>query len=233
MVKNAVALCCLLLALQGCRRQDGLVPREIEKEIDVAIRELGSFGLRSPWLHVTEMVGALSNGEVRAACRKMRQDKLYAVELRGTDYSQQLRLFEGVWVGLHPDDHVKGVGMPWEIEDECNAAVRRFRWMRRELDRWKGMVRDGTAIQLKNEDLQKYESWRHAYRWCLDLYESQVALFERRFDFFCKTYKSTAEERARAKALVETFLGRPMRTKEELDRDRQEHKMSDEMRALQ
>lgn len=233
MVKSAVVLCCLLLAVLGCRRQEGLVPREIEKEIDIAIRSLEAPGSRSPWLRVTEMVRSVSNAEARAACRKMRQDKLYAVELRGADYNRLLRLFEGVWVGLHSDSQVKDVGMTWRIEDECNAVVRRFRWMRRELDRWKEMVRDGTAIQLKKEDLQKYESWRHAYRWCLDLYESQVVLFERRFDFFCKSYNATAEERARAKALVEAFLGRPMRTKEELDRDRQERKMSDEMRALQ
>ena len=58
-------------------------------------------------------------------------------------------------------------------------------------------------------------------------------MFEQQFEGRCRSYNATAEERARAKALVESFLGRPMRTKDEVRRDWQERKMSDEMRALQ
>ena len=234
MVKGVAVLCCLLaLAVQGCRRRDGLVPHEIEREIDVAIQKLGDPNIRRPWQRVTEKIRAISNEEVRVVCRRLRQDKLYAVELCGTDYNQQLRVFEKVWVGLHPDDQVKEAGNPWKIEDECKATVRLFMWMRRELDRWKEMVRDGSAIRLRNKDPGKYGSWRCAYRWCLDLYESQVSLFERRFDFYCALLGATADERARAKALVEAFLGRPMRTKEKLERARHGRIVSDEMQAVQ
>lgn len=57
-------------------------------------------------------------------------------------------------------------------------------------------------------------------------------MFEQKFDGRCKSYNATAEERARAKELVEAFLGRPMRTRDEVLRDGQDRKMSDEMREL-
>lgn len=57
-------------------------------------------------------------------------------------------------------------------------------------------------------------------------------MFEQKFDGFCKSYNATAEERARAKELVEAFLGRPMRTGDEVLRDGRKRKVSDEMRVL-
>ena len=58
-------------------------------------------------------------------------------------------------------------------------------------------------------------------------------MFEQQFEGRCRSYNATTEERVRAEALVETFLGRPMRTEDEVRQDWRERKMSDERRALQ
>lgn len=234
MVRKSAVLCCLLaLSVQGCRRQNPLVPPEVEKEIDIAIQKLGNSNVMHPWRRVMEEMRAISNDEVRVACRQMKRARLFAVELTGDDYERLTRLFRNVWTGLLPYSGTKAGAGRWTIIDACEAEVRRFTWMRRELDRWKAMAQDGRAAKMRTESPVEYGNWRRAYRYCLEEYESQVRLCELWFEDRCRDSHAIAEERERAKSLLEEFLGRPMRTKEELQKDRRERKTSDEMRALQ
>ena len=224
---------CVLLALLavGCDRQKGPSLRKVEKEADRAIRKLGEPNRRDPLLRVGDLIQSETNRAVRAACYRFLQDKLCGIKLRGDDYERQCRVFLTVWSWLLP--YRWSETGRWTIEDECNAKIRQFGWMSRELDRWKTMVTNGEASQLKKENPVKFESWRRAYRYCLGRYESLVFSFEKQFDGFCKSYHASDEERSKAKALVATFLGRSMRTREEMRRDWQERKVSDEMRAIQ
>jgi len=231
MVRHVFFDALLAVAVLGCEQREPPLLREVEKAADRAIARLGEPNLRDPLWQVDSLIESNTNQSVRATCLRILQDKLLAVELRGDDYARLGRAFWWVWVGLMP--YRWSETGRWTILDECNARIRQFGWMRRELNRWKAMSANGTAGLLKKENPHRFEIWRRSYRKCLNDYESLVSSFERTFDSDCAFYKSTDKERARAKALVEAFLGRPLRTKEELDKDRQERKMSDEMRALQ
>ena len=231
MVRHVFLGVLLAMATVGCDRQKDPFLREVEKESDRAIRRLRDPNVRNPFYWVDKLIGSETNRSTRATCLRIFQDRLCAVRLSGDDYKQQCLIFGDVWPRLMP--YRWSESGRWTIEDECNAKVRQFGWMRRELDRWKAMVDNGEAARLKKENLKKFESWRRAYLKCLSDYESTLPMFEQQFEGRCRSYNATAEERARAKALVEAFLGRPMRTKDEVRRDMRERKMSDEMRALQ
>ena len=231
MVRHIIFGILLALAAVGCNRQKDSFLFKVEKEADRTIRRLGDPHLRNPFFRVNELIKTETNQSVRAVCYRILQDKLFAVELLGDDYEQQRRVFGDTWVGLMP--HRWSARGGWTIEDESKAKVRQLGWMRRELDRWKAMAANGEAARLKKENLEKFKSWRRSYRKCLSDYETYVSSFERIFDSDCKLYNASDAERTRAKALVEAFLGRPMRTRDEVLRDRRERKTSDEMRALQ
>lgn len=223
----------ILLALTalGCDRGKDPFLRKVEKEADRAIRRLGEPNVRDPLFRVDKLIESETNRAVRAACYRILQDKVLAVELKGDDYDRLSRTFWWGWVVLMP--YRWNETRRWTIEDESHSKVRQLRWMRQELDRWKAMASNGEAARLKKENLEKFKSWRRSYRKCLSDYETYVASFERIFDSDCKRYNANDAERIRAKAFVEAFLGRPMRTREEVLRDRQERKTSDEMQALQ
>ncbi len=231
MVRHVFLGILLAMAAVGCDRRKDPFLREVEKEADCAIRRLGEPNRRDPLLRVGELIKSKTNRAVRAACYRILDDKLCDIKLQGDDYARQCRVFLTVWSWLLP--YRWSETGRWTIEDECKAKVRQLKWMRRELDRWKAMSSNGEAARLKKKDPVKFESWRRGYRYCLGRYESLVFSFEKQFDGLCEFRHATDEERSRAKALVETFLGRPMRTKEEMKRDWQERKVSDEMRAIQ
>ena len=224
---------CILLALAtvGCDRQKDPSLREVEKVADRAIRRLGEPNVRDPLNRVGDLIQSKTNRAVRAACYRILQDKLYGIKLQGDDYERQCRVFLTVWSWLLP--YRWSETGRWTIEDESRSNVQQFKWMRRLLDRWKLMTSNGESARLRKDNPVKFESWRRDYRYCLERYESLVSAFEQKFDGFCKSYNATDEERTKAKALVEAFLGRPMRTRDEVIRDRRERKMSDEMRAIQ
>jgi len=231
MVRYVFLAVLLALTAMGCNRQQDPFFRKVEKEAERAIQRLGDPDVREPFFWIDKLIGAETNRAVRTSCLRILQDKLLAIELRGNDYERSCRVYCLVWPRLMP--YRWNENGRWTIEDDCRSRIRQFGWMRRELDRWKAMVDNGEAARLKKENLKKFESWRRAYLKCLSDYESTLPMFEQQFEGRCRSYNATAEERARAKALVEAFLGRPMRTKDEVRRDWQERKMSDEMRALQ
>lgn len=222
-----------MLVVVGCWRQDEGLPYEIEKEMTATIRRLGDANVQAPWSGLDKKMECVTNGKVRAEFHRRLQARLFAVELTGDDYERLTRLFRNVWIGLLPYSGTKAGGGRWTIIDACEADVRRFTWMRRGLDRWKAMAQNGRAEKMRTESPVEYGNWRRAYRYCLEEYESQVRLCELWFEDRCRDSHATAEERERAKSLLEAFLGRPMRTKEELQKDRRERKTSDEMRVLQ
>lgn len=224
---------CILLAMLavGCDHRKDPFLREVEKEADRAIRRLGEPNVRAPLDRVGDLIQTEPNRAVRAACYRMLQDKLCGIKLQGDDYERQCRVFLTVWSWLLP--YRWSETERWTIEDESRSNVQQFKWMRRLLDRWKLMTSNGESARLRKDNPVKFESWRRDYRYCLERYESLVSAFEQKFDGFCKSYNATDEERTKAKALVEAFLGRPMRTGKEVKRDRQERKVSDEMRAIQ
>ena len=231
MVRHIIFGILLALAVVGCDGGKDPFLRKVEKEADSAIRRLGEPNVRDPLDRVGDLIQSETNRAVRAACYRMLQDKLCGIDLQDDDYERQCRVFLTVWSWLLP--YRWSESERWTIEDESRSNVRQFKWMRRVLDRWKVMASNGEAARLKKENPVKFESWRRAYRYCLSDYESYTSSFERTFDSDCKFYHATAEECARAKALVEAFLGRSMRTREEVLQDRRERKMSDEMRAIQ
>lgn len=231
MVRHVFFGVLLAMAAVGCDRQKDPFLREVEKEADRAIQKLGEPNRRDPLLRVGDLIQSKTNRAVRAVCYRMLEDKLCDVKLLGDDYERQCSVFVNVWSWLMP--YRWSETGRWTIEDECKAKIRQFGWMRRELDRWKAMASNGESSRLRKDNPRKFESWRRAYRYCLGRYETSVASFERIFDSDCKRYHASDAERARAKALVESFLGRPMRTRDEVIRDRRERKMSDEMRAIQ
>ena len=231
MVRHIIFGILLALAAVGCDRGKDPFLRKVEKEADRAIRRLGEPNVRDPLDRVDDLIQLETNRAVRAVCYRMLQDKLCGINLQGDDYERQCRVFLTVWSWLLP--YRWSETERWTIEDESRSNVQQFKWMRRVLDRWKAMASNGEDARLRRENPVKFESWRRDYRYCLGRYESLVSMFEQKFDGFCKSYNATAEERARAKELVEAFLGRPMRTRDEVLRDRRERKTSDEMRDLQ
>lgn len=231
MVRYAFLVVLLVLAAFGCDRQKDPFLREVEKETDRAIRMLGEPNRPDPLIRVGDLIRSTTNRAIRAASYRILTEKLCGVKLQGDDYERQCNVFLNVWSWLMP--YRRSETGRWTIVDESNAKILQFGWMRRELDRWKAMTSNGESAQLKKDSPEKFESWRRAYQYCLGRYELLMFSFEKQFDGLCEFRHATAEERARAKALVETFLGRPMRTKDEVRRDLREHKMSDEMRALQ
>lgn len=231
MVRHVPLVVLFVLVSVGCERQQDSFLREVEKEADRAIRRLGDPNVRDPILRVDELIKSETNRAVCAACYRVLQDKLCEVTLQGDDYDRQCRVFWNVWIWLMP--YRWNETGRWTIEDESKVRVRQFGWMRRELDRWERMVVHGEAARLKKATSVKFESWRRVYRKCLSDYASCLSMFEMQFEGLCKSYNATDEERVRAKSFVEEFLGRPMRTKDEVRRDLRGRKTSDEMRAIQ
>lgn len=232
MVRSHVAVGAFLVVVAfGCHRHQGAVPSDVEAEMDDAIRRFGAPNQRNPWSCLDERIMSIPDGTIRAACRSRFQDKLFAVELSGEDYERLARLFRNVELGLSPCREGRGEG--WTIVDEYRAQIRRFTWMRRELDRWKAKVVSGEAGRLAQEDPAKYERWRRAYRFCLHEYEWLLMSCERKFEPLCRAEQVSVAERARAKSLLEEYLGRPLRTDGELDCDKRQILAQPEFKALQ
>ncbi len=232
MVRSLFSLGVLFVVMvSGCGRHPGEVSLDVEAEMDDAIRMLGAPNRHSPWASLDAKITSIPDPAIRAACRSRFQDKLFRVELRGEDYDGLARLFRNVSLGLSPcrDSRIQA----WTAIDEYGAQLRRFTWMRRELDRWKAMVASGEAKRLAQEDPHKYERWRRAYRYCLHEYEWLLISCERKFEPLCRAERASEEERAQAKCLLEGFLGRPLRTNAELDRDKREIQSLPELKALQ
>ena len=229
MVKRSCCLIALLATCVACHKGTLTVPREIEEEIDSAIAKLGNLDVLRPWHGFDEKIRAISNRTVRVACYQMRSDKLESIEIVGEDFDRSIRLFRAISLGLA--DCVDAGRMALTLEGEYNAQIRHIRWMRRELDRvrakkWKAVD------EMDSDEYVMYVKWRNFYRVCLGLYENRLAMLERGFDEDCLFYRSSPKEQERVRKMIEKVIGRPVRTKAEIDADFTGKRISNEMRAL-
>lgn len=230
MVRKIGLVLIVLPAFAGCGKKIDPELALIEPVIDETISRFRMSGVRNQWDRYNELMQATTNRELRARYAQCCRRKLLAVEIGGDDYATQSRIFNRVAEGLLPDQTTT-TAWRWTIEDDCAAHIGRLKWMRHQLDKWKTMV-GGSAERLCADNPAKFKEWCESYASCLGKYETSRAMLEEGFDCMCKVLRATAEERRRAKMMVEDYLGWKIRPKEEVDALLQSGAKSEEMKAI-
>jgi len=229
MVKTFIASAVMCVLVLGCGKEPKPELGEIEGVIDAAIRTLGEPNKVNPWYRYTEVCQSTTNLELRAQYSRLRDEKLLLVEIVGEDYEKQSRLFTQVALGLS-GPRIKFSGR-WTLEDDYAAQIAKLTWMRRQLNKWKPMVGKNSEM-LRNESRDKYRAWKLCYQHCLGMYESCLYVFEKRFDEYSKMLQADEQERKRVRVMIESYLGRKIRTKEEMEESFRKNLKSEEMRAI-
>jgi len=230
MVRMIGMLFVILVIVSGCGESHDLELREVESEVDSIIGRLGRPNLNDPWHAYMTRVQAVTNPVLRAKYCMLQRRKLLQVELLGEDFESLSRMFDQVAIGLAPNPSTKP-GTRWLVEDDCKAQIEKLSWMRRQLDRWRSFGERHWRDRTGSDD-ENRRAWCFAYRHCLGVYETALLMLEKRFDAYCLMLKATPEDRARARTLIESFLGRSIRSKDEMAKAWQLRCVSDEMKAI-
>ena len=199
----------------GCQRN--VIPFELEREIhSVPDRfERGSGNLFC--MDLAKRIGSHTNVAVRFAGYRLLWETLNAIKIDGQDSRQSAILIRCV------NDRLDGAnyglcknGLPRAKAIE--NIVERFRWMKLQGDRLRPTHRI-SYYEFSLEDRRKYDEWRGSYLWCRGHYEERLYMLEKYCTMKLITVggKSlTDEEREWFCTQMEEFLGRPLRTLEQL-----------------
>ena len=150
-----------------------------------------------------------------------------ALDISDIGYRQQSRAIHDLWKLVDLKISVGLQSLKLSVVDVWNAKLRALAWRRKQLERLKpiGPMPKGLAVSkgggllvLDLEVDKKYSSWRSCHKSTASDYENYIRHLEGH-TFYIDTLRSTEEEKEKLREMLRKYIGRPIRSKEELDRD--------------
>ena len=156
-----------------------------------------------------------------------RLDALFEVDFSHFSYKEQAKIDELIRRNVDQvfsDMNMKNINLSrsqrreLEFEKEIEYEIKYLRWKRRLIKRLrpKHRVEDiHTVLDIEADDERMV--WSHLYYDGMDEYENRLRSVERIFSY--RTYGVSSNIVARARAMVEEFIGRPIRTEAQCRED--------------
>ncbi len=222
-MKRIVIVVC---ALCFCACEKQIIPMDIEKKIkqvNLALKgEISTDIIQT----LSNELKAISDRDKRIACYNRWMDELMALDISDIGYRQQSRAIHDLWKLVDLKISVGLQSLKLSVVDVWNAKLRALAWRRKQLERLKpiGPMPKGLAVSkgggllvLDLEVDKKYSSWRSCYKSTASDYENYIRHLEGH-TFYVDTLRSTEEEKEKLREMLRKYIGRPIRSKEELDR---------------
>lgn len=216
-----------IFALCICACENGSEPISIEKRIEQACSALKTNASNLDVLKVLNEIGSMSNKVARIAHYNLLLNKMLSLEISDIDYLRQYNVMRNIWdlTNYNISFGLKKAGLT--IIDAWEAKFKVLSWQRKQLERLKpvgplpkglGVSKGGGLIILDLEVKKKYISWLSCYKSAAGDYEDYIRHLEGR-KFYIDTLRSTEEEKEKLREMLRKYIGRPIRSEEDLRRD--------------
>ena len=227
-MKQILVVVMFILSFCACEKcEKRIIPLHIEKKIEqvnLAIKGEVGFDIVQA---LSDELNGISNRVIRIACYNKWTDELMALDISDIGYYQQSRAIHDMWELVH--GKISG-GLrlsKLSVVDVWDVKLRVLAWQRKQLERLKpiGPLPKGLEVTkggvLNVLDLKvnaKYSDWLSCYKSAASNYESQIRHMEGH-TFYVDTLRSTEEEKEKLREMLRKYIGRPIRSEEELRRD--------------
>lgn len=211
----------------GCSKDD------VPQEIDLQINEV-AHGISRPdrqWTGKVDSlfadIEALTDTQQKIICFRRLADKVLEIDVSVPDIKEPCNT-AGAVISLCGDRIISRMQMSGgTIEDAWHVLISLFSWMRTQTDKLYGdgnlpeglkRHKNGGLIVLDLEADRKYTKRKEAYIWISGSYDNRLTTAEKRFPD--RNDGKIDEKKIPAlKEKIEKFLGRPMRTREQCEKD--------------
>lgn len=212
----------------GCEK-DSLRIR-IERDVDLIVSKVGKENTAPHWKRLLQLINDQTNEMTRAECHRIKFEKLLGVRLSIGDYKRQGMVFEEICsnLGFAPEF---GPRLGMTMEELYDAQLKCISWMQSQLDVWRPRTTLNMS-RLNSAERKEWEQWRDAYCKCRLIYLEKLAILEGRMQGDFDFYDIGVEERKVIRKKVEEFLGRPIRTKEQIHENRKSCHNDDESKRI-
>ena len=241
MVLNALAFAVLLA---GCGK-DGLdgaaahLPGSESRQVIAKVDEMGKQLMtindcpaRFPIMEeVQRAVGEVTNLSERVAVLDQLTDRLFALDFSGLNYRTQSRalhviklLVEGdVLLKMSPRFPLDGEYRDRHFEWEYDMRLKYLAWCKAQIVRTtpKNRLKDPN-VSLGEEQEEEMKCWRSIHYSGIENYESSLESMEMLFPYQKRQMSEVVWNRIKGK--IENYLGRPIRTKQQLREDHKNHR---------
>ena len=219
-----------LLCFVACEKHNDSF--DVDEEILNVNRTLveDSFSATLSIIPLESVIKSISNKTERIAYYKRWMDGLMALDISDVGYHHQCNAIRNMRDLV---DHNISYGLltaGFSLEKVWNEKIRMLAWQRKQLERLKpagplpkGIKWKGGWEVLDRKVYNEHREWRTCYRSAALGYEYQVQRMEgRQFNF--ETRNSSEEEKNAIRRNLRKFLGRPIRSEQELLRDFKERR---------
>lgn len=227
-MKQIVLVVCLLYC---CACEKKVVTVDIETEIAQSCLNLKSQGESSTIRELVYKINTISNKATRITFYNLLIDGLMSLDISDSNYHQQGNIISRMWDLVCSDIADGMIKADLTILDVWDVKIRTLGWQRKQLERLKptgplpdGLEWDGNCLNILNQDVnRKYTEWLGCYKSSARNYESHIRHLEGH-TFYIDTLRSTEEEKEKLREMLRKYIGRPIRSEEELRRDAKNRK---------
>jgi hypothetical protein len=216
----------IMFVLFLCACEKRIIPLDIEKKIGQACLVLKNRGSDNAVQAVLTEIDSISNNVARIAYYNSLLDEMLSLDISDIGYHRQYSIVRNIWDLTNKLSYrLKKAGLT--IVEAWEAKFRALAWQRKQLERLKpvgpmpkglALSKGGGLLVLDLEVGKKYRSWRSCYTSIATDYEIYIRHLEGH-TFYVDTLRSTEEEKEKLREMLRKYIGRPIRSKEELDRD--------------
>ena len=211
----------------GCFVSTNIV--DIKENIRLMCDSLGKTGASAGFFSLASdlynSLTSVTDATIAVMLCDARLDALFEVDFSHFSYKEQARIDELIRRNVDQAfGYLKGVKLPrdqWHelcFEKEIEYEIKYLKWKRRLIKRLrpKHRVEDiTTVLDIKADEERRI--WSHLYYDGMDEYENRLRSVERIFSY--RTFGVSSNTVARARAMVEEFIGRPIRTEAQCRED--------------
>lgn len=205
----------MVACVYGCRQRD--IPEEFERDILGMPSRMGEGDYEQSFNYLFERIDAYADLRVRYTCYKLIWDTISGIRIGSENGKQASLLIQGGEYSLNcANYHLYKNGLS-RAKAVANI-VEPFRWMKSQGDRLRPTHRID-YYGLGDEERRRYDEWFGAYLSCRYHFKTQLWLFEWHFTekrVWFAGANLPPDELSEVRSQMEEFLGRPLRTLEQL-----------------
>ena len=228
MRKVFFAICLLICA--SCEKR--VIPFDVKKSIvavNAALRDGNGYGAVKL---LKDKIDSIADEKIKITCYRQWVDELMVLDVSDIGYRRQsiaIRIVQDLTRFDIPRS-LRSAGL--SLADVWDVRIRGLGWQRKQLERLKpvGSLPKGLELSkgggLNVSDLEvnkKYMDWLSCYKSAASNYESQIRHLEGH-TFYIDTLRSTEAEKEALREKLRRYIGRPIRSEEELRRDAKNYK---------
>ena len=158
-----------------------------------------------------------------------RLDALFEVDFSHFSYKEQAKIDELIRRNVDQvfsDMNMKNINLSrsqrrdLEFEKEIEYEIKYLKWKRRLIKRLRPkqhLQKEPTPAEMGEDAYNEWRTWHHLYYDGMDEYEYRLRNIEWIFSY--RTFGASSNPVARARAMVEEFIGRPIRTEAQCRED--------------